>query len=1181
MCASPNKCICDLGWKGEQCDTAVCQDSCGTHGRCKLPDTCTCDLGWQGLTCAIPFSTGFQLRKLYIYNITLSYEIETEFVKNGDEIHGESNMNSTHFFSNVNISFSVTSVRNESDLLFAVLEILHITCDSDVKNNTANVTCDKDSVSSLLHIKQLFSQNMRTGKINSVYYNASTKFQAVLIAQILHFIDCEIPPLTENNEKMSFLNGQEIKILRRLSKSPSGMQCFNFNRIVKSENMTTHNETKRVCIDKTGIPETINMTEVFSVGQGEKIANSFTVKDKNISLLPFVKGFMTASGSLISVKTMKSIDEKEELKYIQDTLTSENVKSAIVDEFVTRKEFPKDDHKESSVYKDIVTIINHPFSNRRLSLGLDLIQKSTSAISVITKILFSNNNLDLESRSLLISLLGASNTMSGQKSLLKILDSEELVENDHYIALGSVAQLSHISEDMVSVVKKVMENTMDDNLKVRSILVLGVMGSKGLLHKILPILTEKLLKKSFSHSEKSALISALGNTHSQSVFDILSKQFAGSETHFKVLSIRALRNIPGQESYNFVIKRLLTTSHRSEAIECIKTLGYKKQWIRQTDLNQMMKTARESKDKYFLDMVRNMCFELHEQCTSTQNCDFHDDDIAFNRRSEYIKASESHIHKIFGNSDNFCVFLNITPEFHIRGSEFDFNANAKLNMKIFGKDINLIKAGTVNSMVNTTMFMSSVFMTLNLLFKEYDLFTRTWKYNLGLGVAAGNPCKANNGFIRKTPLEYKLFWDSTPEFGIPGLASLKVKVKLSGKVSFGYGFNVIGNESDVIPKQINVVAMPQAKILSEVGLEVSSIVVAAGVRGQIDAVSGNIQTNVAFNLNNKQFCHFISTDLVLLNGSVNIFVDIGFWPFEYKRDIQVFSWGGFNFSSILSDTSCCLHDFLIEQNDIALSGNMKSSPLSSLINANTLSFLIETNKCFHSTNIKYCPKKLIQRLEQKGVYVFNVSMSEKLNTDNFVFFRNHIFPILVAGIGQWYGINKLGDVVVVNEIGQLTKLTQSVENILVDLAYAHPQEAYGLSKRRNMQEYALSKQRFYHNVNVETKILDLRPYCKTMQAICENIKIGKKYHSDVMIFTENPGIIQINEKEACSSFIQTYGIKYPYYCESYPFSFSFQGGNGATVRKVNIKERSVKMEAVHAFIHNFGLKGGDSFVVLI
>ncbi|KAH3758136.1 immune inhibitor A precursor [Pelomyxa schiedti] len=44
-CSYPS-CVCESGWTGSTCNTAVCSVSCGDHGTCSSPNTCTCDVDW-------------------------------------------------------------------------------------------------------------------------------------------------------------------------------------------------------------------------------------------------------------------------------------------------------------------------------------------------------------------------------------------------------------------------------------------------------------------------------------------------------------------------------------------------------------------------------------------------------------------------------------------------------------------------------------------------------------------------------------------------------------------------------------------------------------------------------------------------------------------------------------------------------------------------------------------------------------------------------------------------------------------------------------------------------------------------------------------------------------------------------------------------------------------------------
>lgn len=40
-----------------------------------------------------------------------------------------------------------------------------------------------------------------------------------------------------------------------------------------------------------------------------------------------------------------------------------------------------------------------------------------------------------------------------------------------------------------------------------------------------------------------------------------------------------------------------------------------------------------------------------------------------------------------------------------------------------------------------------------------------------------------------------------------------------------------------------------------------------------------------------------------------------------------------------------------------------------------------------------------------------------------------------------------------------------------------------------------------------------------MKVVCENIKMGKMYYGDVMVFMKNERIVEINNKEVCLNYV--------------------------------------------------------------
>lgn len=1188
VCVHPDTCYCDLGWTGNICDVAICDYNCSSHGNCTVPYKCTCENGWQGLECEKPYAPGFQLHIIYVYNMSLSYAMKSDIAMNTNETPKSKGIDNWGFFSDVNITFSVSAVLRDKDSSICVLRILNATCFSNTKNKTIttfkNLTCNQDSANSLLHIKVIFSQNVKTGKILKVYYNNDTIADAHLVSRMLRFIDFEIRPLDSTGDEKSYVNRKPIILVHTSSKYRNEMQCYYFNRTIKTDKFTTNREEKKVCMGKAGSPEIITMMEVFQIGQDTDLGEGPADRDDtNLAPIPSFKGHVTALGSLASMTRMEKYDAKEEMNNVQNMLKADDTIFSAIDELAFKTVQKQNDYKNKDFLEDMKKIINHEYPNRRLSLGIELIRKTVSAFSIIKKMIFSQSNLDKESRSLLIAMLGASGSSHGEKILLEMLDAEETIKGDHYLALGAMAQLLDISEHLVYAIQKVKEVTLDEDVKIRSILVLGVLGSKGLQQKTIPILSETLFNNDVRHDEKCALISALGNTHSVNAFKPLAKVLTCNETYYRILGIRALRNIPGQDSYQLVLQRLLKTRNKNEAFQCLKTLAVKGKWLTPNDSKQIVNIARDSKDIDVFYAVKNMFLDLQKHCITNHkkiNIVAQITELDHIERKHYIKRNTHKVIDLKKESQNLGVYLPITIDSQVRGSEYDFNSNASLDAKVFGRRVTLVTVGTASSLVKTNTFLSTAFMTLNLFGKDYDLFLKTWKSDSVVGLTGGNPCKADNGDIKTSPSEYFTFNVFKFVYGFFGIATLNFNVDLSGPVSFGYGLNFIGNEGEMYPYQINVVAQPQANITANFNVSVSTALIEVGVGGHLDVLSGSLKANVALNLPNLTFCHFLHVDATMLSGSIYIHGKIGFSFFSTDFCEPLFDWVGARLSSTVSESFCCPSVYLTNSQDPnLLSATKPPHSMAADKNVGALVLLNTTHLCYHSRNFVHCSSDLVEHLFKNGVYIFKSTMSVKLYSEIQLLFQTRIFPILTTGYGDWYGLNELGKVIQINEIGQFTALEGSLANILADLAYGLKSSEIGPRRRYDKEHLKYTPCEFESRLT--TKVLNLRPYCSKMQAVCENIKIGKEYHLDVMVFLENPSIIALNNKEACSKYVQTHGIRYPYYCDAYPFSFTLQGGKGATVMKANVMERNVKMEAIKAFIADYDVKGGDSFVVMV
>lgn len=186
------------------------------------------------------------------------------------------------------------------------------------------------------------------------------------------------------------------------------------------------------------------------------------------------------------------------------------------------------------------------------------------------------------------------------------------------------------------------------------------------------------------------------------------KIIAENETFYRILSIRALKNIPGQLSYKLILERFMKSRNKDEALQCLKTLAYKGKWITRNDIDKILHIAQISNDHDVLYATNQMLVNLQELYLRNRD----------SKEFDVLKL-KTNVKEIKKESQNFGVYLTLDTYNNFHVPKFEIHAESHIDVKIYGSRVRLLTAGFVNSLSNGNL-MSTAFMTLNLFGSEHD-----------------------------------------------------------------------------------------------------------------------------------------------------------------------------------------------------------------------------------------------------------------------------------------------------------------------------------------------------------------------------------------------------------------------------------------------------------------------------
>lgn len=1174
FCVNPNNCSCGVGWSGKNCAVAICKLPCTSHGNCTEPNICTCEENWHGFTCETPFAPGFKPGEKYFYEITTWYDMVGDTVITTPERKSDDDY---IFLSNVSVSLEVTSFQHNVNHSIGYVKITDIKCEmvfgSKNTSDQENKTCSVELISLLETVNISFLQNSNTGKIEHILYNRSDGQLANFVGNLIHFLDYETGEKSDIIEKDAYGNSY-FESWSSL-KSTGDLQCVDFTRTIRHGSDSESFETKRVCFspESHGAPTYVTITQNFMIGENEKIQTKRSYTDsENLVSLPSYDGRVEGFGNLISIQQMSKNEEVEMYSKLKTMISSSHIQSTPIALIGKLSVIPEFQYTPDSLINALSSSNPHVGF---LSI-CSIVQQGEEYSDLVSDFLKSEETLHgifSKKRNMLIAAFGASQTSHGEENIRKLLNNKEQVPGDHYYVLGALAQVQNPSLHTLYSLLRFSKSNASSELITRSILIIGVLGSRGYADKSVAALEERY-SASITTEEKVVIISALGNTHHPLAGRLLLNVLHTEPLEYvKRVCIRSLRNIPGMQIFQTVLDSFLKTRNKNMALQCLQTLNYKISYFSTQSLTKLLNFSSEIDDPQVYKNLNYLLSKIN-QVLPTQSC---------YRRFAKVNArilNENWKREFKTEAQNFGLYVGGEINTKLDGSlEYDFNARVYQDVKVFGKRFNILEAGSANSYVNKKTFISAAYLTLKLFGKEFDLFLKTWKFDLPFGVVKGDSCSAINGNPKYSLEEHYNIEKVDFNYGIPVIGSIQFSLSVSGKFKLGYGLNVITDDNMNV-QQVNGIAVPSFDVGGTLSGAVSALLAKGGIEGSLTVAMGKIQMNIALNIRRLSFCHYIGTDFRVLKGKLQASAEVGVWPLTKSFTKEIFSWDGKLIKDTFTQSICCEiasqvatsiteNDFDSENKVEVISHFDQNIRHSRKLFSNL--FLLSTMTSCSSYKLSICA--LVHKLQERDIKIIpldeSIAMAQPMVPEQMF---PVIFPVVADSKGIQFALNENGDIMETTD-SQGYRWNARFSS-LYDLIY----HLVGLEREINLLKVVCVKPPPLIQMNVLN--FDLSSHCTQMPKVCDNIERGISIHGRELVYVNNENVEKVNKKLACSKFIKDNGIRYPYYCDDYPFSSTLQGGEGAMVAEVNVKEHDTKMKVFQSLYQKLNLKGGETFRVI-
>ena len=197
---------------------------------------------------------------------------------------------------------------------------------------------------------------------------------------------------------------------------------------------------------------------------------------------------------------------------------------------------------------------------------------------------------------------------------------------------------------------------------------------------------------------------------------------------------------------------------------------------------------------------------------------------------------------------------------------------------------------------------------------SYDLFSRSYTFQPGVGISTGDTCALTVGYATRFSGFSTEFLSFSYFYGIPDVAEAVVGASMSGTVGVTYGAMLTLPTADA-GQTVTFASFAQASVRGYVSPGASVVVTVSaslhvgpargGVSGVLTLLDAQLPLVAGYNIQYNAFGTNAALTTNMLRGSVVAYASIDLWFYDWSDSWTLFSWPGISFSYTLYQSCYC------------------------------------------------------------------------------------------------------------------------------------------------------------------------------------------------------------------------------------------------------------------------------------